>query len=145
MLDDSHCSLCISLYNMFLTGIVFTTGSLSATVGQNVSMTCDFSGYLPGAYNITWTGPQGVVIITSGRRTISVGDSVGQSQSGGGSPGPSVLSTLTISTVEEEDHGTYTCLMIGRNNAQIVGKMQLIITLPSSGHYNVDLLWFYIY
>ena len=102
-----------------------TTGSLNTTTGQNVSMMCDFSGYLPGAHTIIWTGPQGVDMITSGRHTISVGDGVGQSQSGDGSPGPSVLSTLTISTMEEMDDGTYHCLMMGTNGAQLMGSVEL--------------------
>ena len=123
---------------MFLTGIVSTTGSITSATGQSVSMSCDFSGYLPGAYTITWTGPQGAVITTAGRHTITSGDGDGQSQSGGDFPGPSVLSTITISTVEEEDSGTYTCLMTGRSSAQLMGGMELIVTSPSPGHCKVD-------
>ena len=124
---------------MFLTGIVSTTDSITTATGQNVSMSCDFSGYLPGAYNITWTGPQGAALTTSDRHTISFANDLGQSQSGGDFPGPSVLSTITISTVEDEDSGTYTCLMTGRSSAQLMGGMELIVTSPSSGHCKVDL------
>ena len=114
---------------MFLTGIVCTTGSIATAIGQNVSMSCDFSGYLPGAFAITWTGPQGVALTTSDRHTISVGSGFGLSQSGGGSPGSSVLSTLTISTMEEMDQGTYYCSMMGNNNAQLVATIQLNATV----------------
>ena len=95
-------------------------------------MTCDFSGYLPGGYIITWTGPQGVVMDSSNRHTLVSGDGDGQSQSGGGSPGPSVLSTLTISTVEEEGIGNYTCQMTGKNSAQLMGIVKLSALLGKS-------------
>ena len=112
---------------MFLTGMASTNDSITATTGQNVSLTCDFSGYLPGDYNITWTGPQGVVLTTSDRHTISVGSGLSHSQSGGSTPGPSVLSTLTISAVKELDHGTYYCSMMGNNNAQLVASIELSV------------------
>ena len=88
-------------------------------------MTCDFSGYLPASYTITWTGPQGAALTNGGRHTISVGNGVGLSQSGGSSPGPSVLSTINISTVEEMDLGIYNCTLVGDNNAQITGSVEL--------------------
>ena len=129
-------AFCIQARTIFPTGIVSTTGSLNTTTGQSVSMSCDFSGYLPGAYAITWTGPQGAVITTTGRHTITIVDGDGQSQSGGSSPGPSVLSTLTISTVEEMDHGTYYCLMMGNNGAQLTDSIELnILMTMSTGNY----------
>ena len=92
---------------------------------QVVSLTCDFSGYLPEGGIITWTGPQGVLMGNSNRHNLVSGDGDGQSQSGGGSPGPSVLSTFTISTVEEEDIGNYICQMIGKNSVQLMGIVKL--------------------
>ena len=127
MLHDPCCILCISKSVMFLTGNVSTTGFLNNTTGQNVSMTCNFSGYLPGAYTITWAGPQGVALTTSGRHTIFIGKGLGQSQSGGDFPGPGVQSTLTISTVEEMDSGTYYCSMMGINGAQLMGSVELSV------------------
>ena len=100
-------------------------------------MTCDFSGYLPGDYNITWTGPQDAVLTSSGRHVISIANGLNQSQSGGDSPGPSVLSTLTISNVEETDEGTYNCSMMGLSGAQLTNSIELNVmilytaTLPS--------------
>ena len=50
---------------------------------------------------------------TSGRHhVIFVASGLNPSQSGGDSPGPGVLSTLTISNVEEMDGDTYTCSMM---------------------------------
>ena len=96
-------------------------------------MTCDFSGYLPGAYNIIWTGPQGAVLTSSGRHVISITDGLNQSQSGDDSPGPSVLSTLTISNVEEMDEGTYNCSMMGLSGAQLMDSIKLnVIVLYTS-------------
>ena len=92
-----------------------------------MSMTCDFSGYLPGAYNITWTGPQGAALTTSGRHAISIADGLSQSQSGGDSPGPSVLSTLTISNVDETDEGTYTCSMMWLSGPQLMNRIELVV------------------
>ena len=114
---------------MFLTGIASTNDPITAATGQSISLTCDFSGYLPEAYNITWTGPQGVILTTNDRHTISVDSGLGQSQSGGGSPGPSVLFTLTIFTVEEMDHGTYYCSMMGNNNAQLIASIELSVVI----------------
>ena len=98
-------------------------------------MTCDFSGYLPGNYTITWTGPQGVAMTTSGRHTISVEDGVGQSQSDEGLPGPSVLSTLNISNVETLDDGTYYCSMMGNNDAQLIGSVELNVSTGKRHHF----------
>ena len=137
----------------FHTGIVSICGSLNTTTGQNVSVTCDFSGYLPGDYNITWTGPQGAVLTTSGRHAIFIDNGLNQSQSGGDSPGPSVLSTLTIFNVEEMDEGTYTCSMMGLSGPQLMDSIELIVTVlfaatsspfsvspsPFSGACDVDL------
>ena len=114
---------------MFLTGIASTTDSITAATGQSVSLTCDFSGYLPGAYNITWTGPQGAVLTTNDQHSIVVGDGLGQSQSGVGSPGPSVLFTLTIFTVEAMDQGNYYCSMMGNNNAQLIARIELNVII----------------
>ena len=120
---------------MFLTGIAFTNESITAATGQSISLTCDFSGYLPGAYSITWTGPHDVALSTSDQHAILVGSGLGHSQSGGGSPGPSVLSTLTISAVKELDHGTYYCSMVGNNNVQLTASIELdgiILHTPTS-------------
>ena len=111
----------------FHAGDVSTNGPLNATTGLNVSMTCDFSGYLPGDYDITWTDPEGVALTSSGRHAISIADGLNQSQSGGESPGPSVLSTLTISDVELTDEGTYTCSMMGLSGAQLMGSIELTV------------------
>ena len=95
-------------------------------------MTCDFSGYLPGDYVITWTGPQGAVLTSSGRHAISIADGLNQSQSGGDSPGPSVLSTLTVSNVEVTDGGIYICSMMGLSGAQLMDSIQLIVLLAAT-------------
>ena len=88
-------------------------------------MTCDFSGYLPRGYTISWTGPQGVVIGNNSQHTLVSGEGDGQSQSGGGFPGPSVLATLNISMVEKGDTGNYTCRMTGANSVQLMGIVKL--------------------
>ena len=107
-------------------------------------MTCDFSGYLPGDYNITWTGPQGAVLTSSGRHAISIAEGLNESQSGGDSPGPSVLSTFTISNVKVTDGGTYTCSMMGLSGVQLTDIIQLIVLFaatssPFSGVFDVHL------
>ena len=120
----------------FLTGDVATNAPVIDTIGQNITMTCDFSGYLPVSYNITWIDPQGDALTNNSRHTISTGSGVGQSQSGGSSPGPSVLSTLSISTVDEMDFGTYVCSMMGMNGAQLAGSVELNLLMEMmTGNY----------
>ena len=92
-------------------------------------MSCDFSGYLPGAYTITWIGPGDVALTTGGHHEISIADGLNQSQSGGDSPGPSVLSTLTISNVEESDEGIYYCSMIGLSDPQLMESIGLSVSV----------------
>ena len=99
-------------------------------------MTCDFSGYLPASYTITWTGSQGAALNNSSQHTISVGNGVGLSQSGSSSPGPSVLSTLTITAVDAMDNGTYICSMMEMNGAQLAGSVELnLLTEMVTGNY----------
>ena len=110
-------------------------------------MTCDFSGYLPGDYTITWTDPQGAVLTSSSLRVIFSVNGLNQSQSGGDSPGPSVLSTLTIFNVEEMDEGTYTCSMMGFSGSQLMDSIELNVinllatttSFPFLGTCDVDL------
>ena len=120
------------MYIFFLIGDVSTTGFNITSITEVASLTCEFSGYLPGDYDITWMGPEGAVPTSSGRHAISTTTGTNQSQSGGDSPGLSVLSTLTISDAEETDVGTYFCTMVGNNDVQLSGSAELNTSIDLS-------------
>ena len=79
-------------------------------VGENVSLSCEMSGYLRNDSDFVWMkGNETVmdkdIVITDGTPM--------RGQIGGINPVSSRVSTLTIPDVRESDEGVYTCLVKG--------------------------------
>ena len=79
--------------------------------GNDVTLSCIFTGYLPINYEITWMNSSGMKpsdgIIANGENTQF------RSQHGSSSTSPAVQSSLTIASVKVADNGLYTCAMSG--------------------------------
>ena len=79
--------------------------------GDDVTLSCIFTGYLPINYEITWMDSSGMKpsdgIIANGENTQF------RSQRGSSSTSPAIQSNLTIASVKVADSGLYTCAMSG--------------------------------
>ena len=79
--------------------------------GNDVILSCIFTGYLPINYEITWMDSSGMKpsdgVIANGV------NSQFRSQRGSPSTSPAVQSNLTIASVKVADSGFYTCTMSG--------------------------------
>ena len=97
-----------------------------AVYDSNVTLQCNFTGYLPAKYTIVWsdgTGPIDSQYITE------VDGATGVSQSGGRSTNGWIFSILTLHFVDVEDSGSYTCAMTGTQLKATV-LLQVIAGIP---------------
>lgn len=97
-----------------------------AVYDSNVTLQCNFTGYLPAKYTIVWsdgTGPIDSQYITE------VDEATGVSQSGGRSTNGWIFSILTLHFVDVEDSGSYTCAMTGTELKATV-LLQVIAGIP---------------
>ena len=92
-----------------------------AVPGSNVSLQCNFTGYLPLDYGIQWTDDSGMTIDSD----TDVSNEAGVSQSGGSTTDGGVVSTLTLLTVDVDDNGEYTCVMLGTELKETVSLLIL--------------------
>ena len=95
---------------LLLPGSVSAISPVIAVYDSNVTLQCNYTGYLPANYTIVWsdgTGPIDSQYITE------VDEATGVSQSGGRSTNGGIVSILTLHFVDVEDSGSYTCAMTG--------------------------------
>lgn len=96
--------------------------------GHGLTLTCEFSGYLPkNEYTVVWDHegksisqdhPKYSISNRSGTKDLS--------QDGGSTPSPSLISNLTISTVDQADTGIYGCRIVGSVGCiQVIGYIQV--------------------
>ena len=105
-------------------GSVFTLSHPALGVpGGNVSLQCNFTGYLPLNYEIQWTNESGMIIDSDYSSTV-VSNEAGISQSGRNTTEGGVVSTLTLLSVDVDDNGPYTCAMLG---TELKGTVSLLI------------------
>lgn len=78
---------------------ILANPSGTPNIGSNVTLTCEatlgYGSHIPGSIEIAWGGPR---VISGNEPTINEIES-----------GSSFISNLTISDVEKEDEGGYTC------------------------------------
>ena len=100
---------------IYCTGAVLealNNSAVIATVNSSVTLSCEIYGYLPGAVQpqIIWQRINGGMI-SSNSPPYMITTSAGsrQIQNGGSSPGPSLVSSLTIDVMDESVADNYTC------------------------------------
>ena len=101
---------------------------LSADARESIS--CEFSGYLPKNGIVIWENKNGIQVATKSTRfSIQQSSGGGMAQNGSISSVRSVVSTLTIMSVEHADGGNYTCIMRGDNNAELRGTINTSVNV----------------
>ena len=113
-------------YLLLLPGSVSAISPVIAVYDSNVTLQCNFTGYLPANYTIVWsdgTGPINSQYITE------VDEATGVSQSGGRSTNGGIVSILTLHFVDVDDSGSYTCAMTGTELKATV-SLQVIAGIP---------------
>ena len=106
--------------------------------GSDLTLSCEFTGYFPkDDYEVTWDLEGDIFDQDSRKHTINNRfGAKGLSQSGGTFPGPSLISSLTISDVSQADTGIYSCRIIGSVRcSQVIGYIQF-----SAGKYTCTYL-----
>ena len=87
-----------------------------------VSLRCEVYGYIS---DIVWL-KNGTPVVDGNRHSVVVSAGSNSAQIGGKSPTLSMVSTVNISQVMEEDAGSYTCLMNGtamQETVLLTGKL----------------------
>ena len=83
---------------------------------------------------VIWENKNGTLVATNSTRfsiqPLSLGG--GMAQNGSISSVRSVVSTLTIMSVEHADGGNYTCIMRGDNNAELRGTINISVNVVTS-------------
>ena len=85
---------------------------------------CEFVGYLPSPYTVQWFN--GIHNITTDEKyTIHIARNGSNSSvlSGESDAGNSIISTLNITSLNEEDQGNYSCTMM---ESGLTGTVELI-------------------
>ncbi len=93
------------------TGSVTHLDYIPATIDgdESIYLYCNFNGYLPSSFNISWRSDDGIEIPDS--TTNIEGPGIANI---GGDIGSGVTSILMINSTEQSDIGTqYTCIMEG--------------------------------
>ena len=124
-------ALCLMVNKKYITviydvhvGSVFTSSHpVLGVPGGNVSLRCNFTGYLPLNYEIKWTDGSGMIIDSDYSSTV-VSNEAGISQSGRNTTEGGVVSTLTLLSVDVDDSGNYICVMLG---TELKGTVFLLI------------------
>ena len=120
-----------SYQHMYNKGLVTSSDPVTTDNGDNATLSCKFSGYLPRNPTFSWENSQGVI---SDDNNFTIQSSVESGQT-----------VLTIRSVILTDSGNYTCRMRGDNNAELSGIAELfVVAIPSvtakptttSKHYN---------
>ena len=120
---------------LFITGSVIATSSVVKQIGNNATLQCTFTGYLPMYYEITWRRDGGPSLDDdmSGKYIINEDfNGMGQSQNGGDTTDNGVISELTVISLTDSDIGRYTCHMNGSNltaTIQLISKYTLSIVV----------------
>ena len=119
---QTHASICFNFLD-----VIKESTKISAW-GSDLTLSCEFTGYHPkDEYTVTWDLEGKIISQDSRKYTISnqFGTN-GLSQSGGSFPGPSLISSLTIFSVEQADIGIYGCRIIGSVGcSQVIGYIQV--------------------
>ena len=124
MVIETHYSY---YYLLLLTGSVSAiTPAVIAVYDSNVTLQCNFTGYLPDNYTIVWSNGTGPV---DSQYITEVDGATGVSQSGGRSTNGGILSILTLHFVDVEDTGSYTCAMTGTELKATI-LLQVIAGIP---------------
>uniref|UniRef100_A0A1X7VDF7 Ig-like domain-containing protein n=1 Tax=Amphimedon queenslandica TaxID=400682 RepID=A0A1X7VDF7_AMPQE len=99
--------------HLILNGSVFTLSHpVLAVPGSNVSLQCNFTGYLPLNYPIQWTDESGMIIDSNYSSTV-VSNEAGVSQSGASTTEGDVVSTLTLLRVDVDEDDVVTTTVQG--------------------------------
>ena len=107
-------------------GSVTLLDTETALVGTDsmAMLQCEFVGYLPSPYTVQWFN--GIHNITPDKKyTINTARNGSNSSvlSGESDAGNSIISTLTITSLNEEDQGNYSCTMM---ESGLTGTVELI-------------------
>ena len=124
MVIETHYSY---YYLLLLTGSVSAiTPAVIAVYDSNVTLQCNFTGYLPDNYTIVWSNGTGPV---DSQYITEVDGATGVSQSGGRSTNGEIVSILTLHFVDVDDSGSYTCAMTGTELKATI-SLQVIAGIP---------------
>ena len=136
---------------MSYTGSVIATSSVVEQIGNNATLQCTFTGYLPVNYEITWRLDGGPSLDDDmyGKYIISEDfNGMGQSQNGGDTIDNGVISELTVISLTDSDIGRYTCHMNGSNltaTIQLISKYTLsIVVILSNSLYKFIMCYFIV-
>ena len=111
------------IYNVHVGSVFTLSHPVLGVPGGNVSLQCNFTGYLPLNYEIQWTDESGMIIDSDYSSTV-VSNEAGISQSGRSTTEGGVVSTLTFLSVDFAEDGEYTCVMLG---TELKGTVSLLI------------------
>ena len=138
--------------DIYVSGSVIATSSVVEQIGNNATLQCTFTGYLPVNYEIIWRFESGQSLDndTSGKYIINEDfNGMGQSQNGGDTIDNGVISELTVISLTDSDIGRYTCHMNGSNltaTIQLISKytLSIVVVILSNSLFKFIMCYFIV-